>query len=267
MAEAGITSRRPVFVIGLPRSGTTLVEQILASHPAIHGAGELALARRGFESIPAMLGRGDPPLQCLRFLNAASIHRIAEQHLNQWERLAPETAERIVDKMPENYLYLGWIASIFPNAVVIHCQRDLRDIALSCWMTDFRTLRWTNAPGHIASRFADYRRLMVHWQSVCPLPIHAIRYEDTVADLESTARRLVAACGLEWHPACLDFHRSQRTVRTASVTQVRKPIYRTSVNRWKNYENELKEFLTLLPSEEAAERSATSGVTCGESNS
>jgi tetratricopeptide (TPR) repeat protein len=246
-AGAGSPSRRPVFVVGLPRSGTTLVEQILASHPAIHGAGELALARRGFESIPASLGRSDPPLRCLTHLDPAMIHRLANQHLDQLRRLAPDRAERVVDKMPENYLYLGWIASMFPNAVLIHCCRDLRDIALSCWMTDFRTLRWTSDIDSIASRFQAYHRLMGHWQAVCPVTIHQVHYEETVADLEAVARRLVQACGLEWHPSCLEFHQNKRTVRTASVTQVRQPIYSTSVARWKKYERELSDFFALLP--------------------
>jgi Tfp pilus assembly protein PilF len=250
IAGAGSPSRRPIFVIGLPRSGTTLVEQILASHPAVYGAGELTLARRGFESLPAVLGQPGASLRCLPALTAATIRRFAEEHLAHLQHLAPTTAERVVDKMPENYLYLGWIATLFPNATIIHCQRDLRDIALSCWMTDFRTLRWTSAAASIASRFHAYRRVMQHWERACPLPIHTVRYEDTVADLEAVARRLVAGCGLDWHPACLEFHQTKRTVRTASVTQVRQPLYSTSVARWKRYEHELADLFALLPPEE-----------------
>jgi tetratricopeptide (TPR) repeat protein len=245
----GAPSRRPIFVFGLPRSGTTLVEQILASHPAVHGAGELALARRGFESMPAALGRSDPPLRCLTSLSPLTTQRIAERHLNQLTRLASEQSERVVDKMPENYLYLGWLVALFPNAVFIHCNRDLRDIALSCWKTDFRSLRWANSSEHIAARIAAYQRLMAHWEATCPVPIHSVRYEETVSDLEAVTRRLLAACGLEWHPACLEFHRSSRTVRTASVTQVRQPIYSTSVARWRKYERELAELFALLPKE------------------
>ena len=103
-------------------------------------------------------------------------------------------------------------------------------------MTDFRTIRWANDPAHIAGRFREYRRLMDHWRAVLPVPVHEVDYEETVADLEGVARRLVAACGLEWDPACLEFHRTERTVRTASLTQVRQPIYTTSVARWKHYE-------------------------------
>ena len=135
--------------------------------------------------------------------------------------------------MPDNYMYLGLMSVVFPRATFIHCRRDLRDIAVSCWMTDFRSIRWANDPEHIASRFQQYRRMMDHWGSVLPAPIHDVDYEETVDDLESVARRLIAACGLEWDPACLEFHRNERPIRTASVTQVRQPIYTKSVARWR----------------------------------
>jgi tetratricopeptide (TPR) repeat protein len=249
-AGFGLPTRRPVFIAGLPRSGTTLIEQILASHPAVHGAGELVLARRGFESIPASVGRSEPPLRCLPHVGPESVRTIAGRHLDQLRKLAPDQAERVVDKMPDNYLFVGWLATLFPNAVFIHCRRDLRDVALSCWMTDFRTLRWTNDPDHVAARFRLYRRLMGHWRAVRPAVLHEVRYEDTVADLEAVARRVVGACGLEWNPACLNFHQSARTVRTASVTQVRQPIYSTSVARWKKYERDLADLFAALPAEE-----------------
>jgi hypothetical protein len=151
--------------------------------------------------------------------------------------------------MPDNYQYLGLLAALFPNAVFIHCRRDLRDVAVSCWMTDFRSIRWSSHPEHIGTRFRQYLRLMDHWRAVLPAPIHEIDYEETVADLEAVARRLVAACRLEWNPACLEFHTTRRPVRTASITQVRQPIYRRSVARWKNYERELADLFTALPVE------------------
>ena len=133
--------------------------------------------------------------------------------------------------MPDNYLYLGLLATLFPRAKLIHCRRDLRDVAVSCWMTNFRQIRWASAQEHIASRFHEYQRLMKHWRQVLPVPLLEVDYEDTVADLEGVARRLVAWCGLAWEPACLAFHETRRPVRTASVTQVREPIYRRSVAR------------------------------------
>jgi tetratricopeptide (TPR) repeat protein len=246
---AGSDSRRPVFILGLPRSGTTLVEQVLASHPHIHGAGELRLGRQSLEAIPAVLGRDDTPLPCVPYLDGAAIGRLAERHLEALRALDGGRAERVVDKMPDNYMYLGLLATLFPNAVFIHCRRDLRDVAVSCWMTDFRSIRWANEPGHIATRFQQYRRLMEHWRAVLPVPIHEVDYEETVSDLEGVARRLLAACGQEWDPACLEFHRSSRPVRTASVSQVRQPVYKQSVARWKHYERELADLFAALPLE------------------
>ncbi len=119
-------------------------------------------------------------------------------------------------------------------------------------MTDFRSIRWANDPGHIASRFRQYRRLMDHWRAALPVTIQEVDYEETVADLEGIARRLLTACGQEWNPACLEFHRTQRPVRTASVAQVRQPIYTKSVARWKNYEYELAELFAALPASRTA---------------
>ncbi len=249
LAGLGPDTRRPVFVFGLPRSGTTLTEQVLASHSRIHGAGELRLARRTFESIPATLGRAGAPRDAVPHLDAPALHRLAAVHLDRLAALDGGRADRVVDKMPDNYLYLGLLSVLFPNAVFIHCRRDLRDVAVSCWMTDFRSIRWANDPDQIAHRFRNYRRLMDHWREVVPAEVHEVDYEETVADLESVARRLVAACGLDWEPACLDFHQTQRPVRTASLTQVRQPVYQRSVARWKNYEADLAGLFAALPLE------------------
>ncbi len=245
----GLPTRRPVFIVGLPRSGTTLIEQVLASHSQVHGAGELRLARQTLDVIPKMLGRSERPLECIDGLDASVIARLAEQHQLQLTALARGTAERIVDKMPDNYMYLGFLAALFPGASFIHCRRDLRDVAVSCWMTDFRSIRWANDVEHIATRFRQYRRVMEHWSKVLPVPILEVDYEETVADLEQVARRLVDWCGLQWEPACLLFHETERPIRTASVTQVRQPIYKQSVARWKNYETTLAGLLAGLPNE------------------
>ena len=244
---AGLDTARPVFIFGLPRSGTTLVEQVLASHSRIHGAGELRLARHSFDSIPSVLGRTDPPRDCVAHLDAETVRHLAQRHLDRLAVLDGGRADRIVNKMPDNFLYLGLLAILFPRAVYIHCRRDLRDVAVSCWMTDFHSIRWANDFGHIASRFHQYRQLMDHWRTVLPLPILEVDYEETVSDLEAVARRLIAACGLEWEPSCLEFHRTERPIRTASVTQVRQPVYTRSVARWKNYLPALEELFAALP--------------------
>lgn len=241
----GLDTERPVFVVGLPRSGTTLTEQILASHPQVFGAGELPAVNADFDAIPDLLMTTLPPVEALPGLHREAVRELASRHLARLEELNA-TADRVADKLPDNYLHLGLIATLFPKARVIHCRRDLRDVAVSCWMTNFRHIRWAADPDHIAARFADYRRLTDHWRRVLPMPILEVDYEETVADLEGVARRLVAWCGLPWDPACLDFHRTARPVRTASVTQVRQPIYQQSVARWKHYAVSLKPLFAAL---------------------
>jgi tetratricopeptide (TPR) repeat protein len=244
---AGLDTRRPVFVFGLPRSGTTLVEQVLASHSGVFGAGELRLGRQSFEAIPSILGRSDAPAVCVPDLDHAAIHRLAERHLEGLRVLEGKPAQRVVDKMPDNYLYLGLLTALFPQAAFIHCRRDLRDVAVSCWMTDFRSIRWANDSELIASRFRQYRRLMQHWQRVLPVPVHEVVYEQLIDDFEPEARRLLAACGLDWEPACARFHETARPVRTASVMQVRQPLYRRALARWKHYEGTLADLFARLP--------------------
>jgi hypothetical protein len=231
-AGLGIATRRPVFVVGLPRSGSTLVEQVLASHSRVYGAGERLFGRRSFENLPTAMGRHGPPMECVGVLDERSLKRLAGEHLAKLHALDLGRHDRMVDKLPDNYLYVGLLAAMFPGAVFIHCRRDLRDTAVSCWMSDFRSIRWSNDEGHIASRFRQYRRLIEHWERVLPARLLPIDYEETVSDLEGVSRRLLDACGLEWEAACMDFHRTQRVVRTASLSQVRQPIYTRSVGRW-----------------------------------
>jgi hypothetical protein len=184
---------------------------------------------------------------CLGRLDRATAHQLARRHLDGLAALNPR-ARRVVDKMPENYLHLGLLATLFPRARFIHCRRDRRDVAVSCWMTHFRHIGWANDPGHIAHRIAGYERLMVHWSRVLPVRCFDVQYEELVADLERVARELVAWCGLDWDPACLSFHDVRRTVRSASLAQVRRPLYTQAVERWKNYEQALAPLLALLQS-------------------
>jgi tetratricopeptide (TPR) repeat protein len=231
----GMDTERPVFIVGLPRSGTTLTEQVLARHSQVFGAGELTLARESFEMLAAGAAG---PAEAVARLDGATVRRLAARHLERLRGLN-RPALRVVDKMPDNYQHLGLLATLFPRVKFIHCRRDLRDVAVSCWMTNFREIRWANDPEHITTRFRAYQRLMSHWRGVLPVPMLEVDYEETVADLEGVARRLVAFCGLEWEPACLAFHESKSPVRTASVSQVRQPIYTRSVARWKHYERSL----------------------------
>jgi hypothetical protein len=241
----GLDTQVPMFIVGLPRSGTTLTEQILASHSQVHGAGELNYARDSMEALPGVLNQAITPFQGLARLNSAATRRLADWHLGRLRELDPQ-AIRVVDKMPDNYLFLGWLVTLFPRAKFIHCRRDLRDVALSCWMTNFRHLHWAVDADHIAARFHDYLRVMDHWRAVLPVDLFEVNYEETVTDLEGVARRLVDWCGLEWQPSCLAFHKTSRPVRTASVAQVRQPVHTRSVARWKNYEPDLGQLFHSL---------------------
>lgn len=242
----GHSSKRPVFVVGMPRSGTTLTEQILASHPQVFGAGECYFAALGWERLGPTLGLQRSPIDCLDQVTPEAITQIAEWHLARLEEVAGPGPTRVVDKMPENYQMLGWIATLFPQARIIHCRRDVRDVALSCWATHFDRVRWSNDLSDLADRILDYQRIMAHYESVLPVEIFPVDYEELVADQQGMSRRMLEFVGLEWDPACLDFHQTQRLVRTASVAQVRQPMYRSSVARWKHYQGALAPLLSRL---------------------
>jgi tetratricopeptide (TPR) repeat protein len=245
--DFGVDSERPIFIVGLPRSGTTLVEQILASHSNVFGAGELPVARETFLRLANDGSDEHRALENVARLDRPAARVLADWHLAKLGSLNAD-APRLADKMPDNYLYLGFLAALFPRAKFIHCRRDLRDIGVSCWMTNFQSIRWANAFEHIAARFQDYERITDHWRQVLPVPVLEVQYEETVDDLEGVARQLVSWCGLDWDPRCLNFHEGRRPVRTASVMQVRQPIYRRSVARWRQYEKTLADLFAMLPS-------------------
>ena len=194
------------------------------------------------DDVPAAVDRPADMTACLESLDARALGKLARgyqerRRRTRGARAAPPIAPaRVVDKMPDNYLYLGLLAVLFPNATLIHVRRDVRDVAVSCWLTHFRSIRWADDQEDLARRIGDHQRLMAHWQTAMPRPIHEVCYERLVDNFEDEARRLVQACGLEWQPACLEFHKTERVVRTASVTQVRQPLYRKALGRWKAYE-------------------------------
>ncbi|MFL5328836.1 MAG: tetratricopeptide repeat protein [Gemmataceae bacterium] len=245
-------SERPVFIVGMPRSGTTLVEQILASHPQVFGAGELRYSIQSLARLPLLSREKDAaraqndPLAYVPFAAIADFEAVADWHLKQLETLDHGRALRVVDKLPDNYLQLGFLATMFPKARFIHCRRDMRDVALSCWSTNFAKLHWSVDLDWVASRILDYQRLMEHWRRVLPVPMLEIDYEQLVADQEAGSRWLVAWLGLEWDPRCLAFYQTQRPVQTASAAQVREPIHQRSIGRWKNYAEMLSPVLLRL---------------------
>ena len=230
----------PIFVLGMPRSGTSLVEQILAAHPAVFGAGEQEIVGRlGAQaaSAPADLAR----------LEANDWARLGERYLQQIRDLSAGEPF-VVDKLPTNFLYIGMIRMMLPEARIVHCQRDPMDTGLSCFRNHFM------APGldfscdleDIGIYYRHYRSLMAHWDQVLPGEIHAIRYEDLVADPEAQIRRLLRFCGLPFEAQCLAFHRVERMVATASMAQVRQPIHSGSVGAWRRYEAQLQPLKAAL---------------------
>jgi Flp pilus assembly protein TadD len=223
-------SQRPVFIVGLPRSGTTLTEQILASHPRIFGAGELP-------DIPKMvkLLRPDYP-ECVPTMDPDALTQLASDYLGVIDRLAGPHTLRVTDKMPLNSLHLGLIATLFPESRIVYCRRNPLDIAISSFVELFELEHdYTTTFEDFGHYFLEHERLMTHWHAVLPIPIHEVCYEALIADPEAASRALVAHCGLEWDPACLEFHKTERTVQTPSRWQVRQPIYQRSVGRWRHY--------------------------------
>lgn len=233
LPRASFRSELPVFIVGMPRSGTTLAEQVLASHPLVHGAGELTHIGR-----LAVSGYGTklPYPQCLDTLNQEKVDALASEHLARLRALDPE-AERVVDKMPMNFLHLGLIQVLFPGARIVHCTRHPLDTCVSIYFNEFSAdLSFTRDLAALGAYYRAYRDLMRHWEKVLDLPILELGYEDMVADPETHIRRLVDFCGLEWNDACLRFFETKRHVDTPSYHQVRQPIYSRSVGRYKAYE-------------------------------
>ncbi len=236
----GISDGRPVFIVGLPRSGTTLVEQIIAAHPQVHGAGELAEVLRTFHSLPELVRQpAQGAFGAVAMLDAASAQAAARGYLERLEKLAPSSAARVIDKNPENNQYLGLIALLWPGARVIVCRRDLRDVAVSCWRTSLPAVPWSSDWNHLAQVFALNDRLMEHWKTTRPVEWLDLDYEELVADVLGQSRRLIAYLGLPWDPACLSFYKNKRVVRTPSLVQVRQPIHADSVGMWRKYQPSL----------------------------
>lgn len=234
--RAANDSQRPVFIVGMPRSGTSLVEQILASHAAVFGGGELEEMNR---IVAELAARALYP-QCVESLSSDRLTQLAARYLDYIDGLAGPEAVRVTDKMPSNYLHLGLIRLLFPEARVIHCVRDPLDTCLSCYFQNFdERLPYTYNLRQLGAYYAHYRRLMDHWRSVLDGPFLELQYEDLVADQEGVSRTLVEFCGLEWDPRCLRFYETRRAVATASYDQVRRPLYNSSVGRWRHYERHL----------------------------
>ncbi len=245
LPSSGCESQVPVFIVGMPRSGTTLIEQILSCHAQIEGAGEL----KDISSIAESLfhhhnGVHKYPVY-LQDTAPTKLNECANTYLERLRKVS-SSAQRVVDKMPGNFMHLGFIQMLFPNARIIHAKRDQMDTCLSCYFQAFRGHSYLHDLTHLGAFYRQYERLMQHWLSVSQLPILEVQYEDLVDDTEGKSREIVEFCGMPWDENCLQFHKSDRTVMTASYQQVRRPIYKSSVQRWRNYEVHFQPLLEAL---------------------
>jgi len=238
----GAKDETPLFVLGMPRSGTTLVEQILSSHPLVAAGGEKEF---WFSRGPSWEHSGADGLR------PAVISGLANDYRAELLQIAPD-ATRVTDKMPHNFLWIGLIHLVFPRARIIHCRRHPVDTCLSIYFTQFvRKLSFASDRGNLVFEYRQYERLMAHWRAALPADCFLdVNYEALVADRETWTRRLVEFCGLDWDEACLHPERNRRTVNTASMWQARQPVYRSSVARWRSYEPWLGELRELLPPED-----------------
>ena len=240
----GLGNDQPVFIVGLPRSGTTLTEQILSAHPLLHGAGELPDLGRLATSV---LGENEASWQAALLLNENRSRLLATDYLKALRDGTPKERLRISDKSPLNFFQLAFAALLFPNARVVHCRRDPRDNALSIWMQNFNPdQRYATDFSDLAFFHAQYSRLMDHWRENLPLQILDMPYEKTVSNLESQSRRLIDFLGVPWNKRCLEFHNNNRAVQTPSRWQVRQPIYTRAVGRWERYVEHLPDLETAF---------------------
>ncbi|MFQ5936710.1 MAG: tetratricopeptide repeat protein [Acidiferrobacterales bacterium] len=236
----GSSSELPVFIVGMPRSGTTLVEQIISSHPRVHGLGESPKVREVAEKLTNATAHLGPYPECIKDVNPDVLSELASEHESYLRRGAHNEVCRVSDKTPLNFFHLGLVSVLFPRARVIHCLRDPLDTCLSIYFRDFPSgYEFAYDLDEIGSFFGEYQRLMAHWHDVLPSRIHDIQYEELVSDREAKTRQLIECLDVEWDARCMSFEENPRAVLTASTWQVRQAIYRSSVERWRNYEKHL----------------------------
>ncbi|MDH5216779.1 MAG: sulfotransferase [Gammaproteobacteria bacterium] len=237
--NSGLKEARPIFIIGMPRTGSTLCEQFLHNHPMIHAAGELSLLRIIINSLQANLDCKEAFPENSIHLTPETIQSLARAY---WGRVSEKNQNlHIIDKMPYNFLYLGIIATMFPNARIIHTIRDPMDTCLSIFCQNFSNpTPYTNSLEGIAEYYNAYEKLMTHWKNVLPIEIHNIHYEQLVMDTKKTIEDCLAFCQLPWDPNCLKHNKSHRYVGTASTWQVRESLYSHSIGKWQSYGDKLE---------------------------
>lgn len=240
------TTERPIFIVGMPRSGTTLTEQILCSHPDVFGAGEILAFPNIIMSLPNYLGEGSAYPDNLKNLTTEILDTFSTTYLNEINKL-DDKAPRALDKTLANFLYIGLISLMFPNAKIIHCKRDPRDTCLSIYFQNFDdSHNYSTKLENLGFYYQEYEKLMKHWKSLLNIPIMEVQYEDMVKDQEKLSRELIDFVGLEWDDSVLKFYENKRSVVTASYDQVRQKIYTKSTARWKNYEKHIEPLIKAL---------------------
>jgi Flp pilus assembly protein TadD len=243
MQGVGLTSKKPIFIVGMPRSGTSLSEQILSSHSAVYGAGELKSLGYQIEQISSAdatypEGIGEWSQEQFAAVAGAYLEDIS---------IKGDDAERVTDKLPANFLYIGMIRLALPDAKIIHCTRDAMDTCFSCYQQNFSTGQlFSNDLTDLGNYYRLYQDLMSHWNTLFPSDIYELSYEKTVEDPEASIRDLLEFCELKWQDNCLSFHANKRQVQTASALQVRQPIYKSSLKAWKRHEIELAPLVKAL---------------------
>ncbi len=237
----------PVFVAGMPRSGTSLIDQVIHAHPLAAGVGELNSVETWAEAVDEAILQGHPESA------SSDFSSVARRYLADVRKAAPG-AQRIVNKALGNTRILGHLGRLFPGSCIIHVQRDPRDVAVSCVMGAFGSQRypWTARPEWVAAAWRDSQRLMEHWSRELDIPILEVHYESLVQRGEPELRRIIDFIGLPWDAAVTEFHRAGRTVRTLSYDQVSRPLYTDSIARWKNYERHLTGIDWPMPSRDTA---------------
>jgi len=242
----GAASELPVFIIGLPRSGTTLVEQIISSHPQVYGAGELESIAKIEKSIAVRLAASGAYPESMSSCNDAVKREFTEKYLQDLQRFSQD-ATRITNKDPGNFHRIGLIRTLFPSARIIHCRRNALDTCTSIYFNHFaKGNEYAFDLAELGKYYLDYDRLMAHWGELFSSEIMLVQYEDLVMNQEETSRRIIDHIRLDWDDRCLEFHENRRAVRTASSAQVRRPIYNSSINRWQHYEKHMAPLAAIL---------------------
>ncbi|MCZ6804536.1 MAG: sulfotransferase [Proteobacteria bacterium] len=233
-------------MLGMPRSGTSLVEQILSSHPEVYGAGELLTINNIKDDITTEFQSLGLYPECMSLCEQSGLLKYSEKYLDELN-MHTSDASKITDKLPGNIFNIGLIKTLFPYASIIHCNRNPLDTCTSIFLT-----RLNDTHGYacdlveLGKYYLDYERLVSHWRSLFSAEIFEVQYEELVSNQEEVSKQLIAYIGLEWDEKCMNSHTNKRTVRTASNLQVRKPMYRGSINRWKQYEKQLKPLIEIL---------------------